>query len=40
MAGMERSREGRFEVMFRGIEERLEVSRRHVAEVRRFLKGR
>lgn len=40
IAGMERSREGRFEVMFREVDDRLEVSRRHVAEVRRFLKGR
>ncbi len=40
VAGMERSREGRFEVMFREADDRLEVSRRHVAEVRRFLKGR
>lgn len=40
VAGMDRSPEGRFEVMFRGAEDRLEVSRRHVAQVRRFLKGR
>ncbi|MCG5536145.1 LytR/AlgR family response regulator transcription factor [Ectothiorhodospira mobilis] len=38
-SGMERRDHGGFEVVLKGSEERLEVSRRHVAEVRRFLKS-
>lgn len=40
LAGMEKTAEGRFEVVFRSVEDRLEISRRHVAEIRRFLKTR
>ncbi|EHQ52517.1 response regulator receiver protein [Ectothiorhodospira sp. PHS-1] len=36
--GMEKNSQGGFEVVLKGSRERLEVSRRHVAEVRRFLK--
>ncbi|WP_018234393.1 LytR/AlgR family response regulator transcription factor [Thioalkalivibrio thiocyanodenitrificans] len=38
-AGMERNLQGCFEVVLKDTRERLEVSRRHVAEVRRFLKS-
>ncbi|HDP88866.1 MAG TPA: response regulator transcription factor [Thioalkalivibrio sp.] len=38
--GMEKSPEGRFMIAMKGIDDRLEISRRHVAEVRRFLKSR
>ena len=37
---MEKNQDGRFVVTFREIEDRLEISRRHVAEVRKFLKSR
>ncbi|MCG5499739.1 LytR/AlgR family response regulator transcription factor [Ectothiorhodospira lacustris] len=37
--GMEKNSQGGFEVVLKGSRERLEVSRRHVAEVRRFLKS-
>lgn len=40
VAGMEKSADGRFRLMLRGVEGSLEISRRHVAEVRRFLRGR
>ncbi len=40
VSGMEKSRDGRFLVNFRAIEDKLEISRRHVAEVRKFLKSR
>jgi two-component system response regulator AlgR len=40
LAGMEKSPDGRFHVLFREREEILEVSRRHVAQVRRFFKDR
>jgi two-component system response regulator AlgR len=36
---MEKRQDGHFQVCFRDIEERLEVSRRHLPEVRRWLKG-
>lgn len=39
VAGMEKTSDGRLQLLFRGIDARLEVSRRHVAQVRRFLKG-
>jgi two-component system, LytTR family, response regulator AlgR len=38
-AGMEKNSQGCFEVVLKDTGERLEVSRRHVAEVRRFLKS-
>ena len=38
--GMEKNLEGRFVVTFRDIDDKLEISRRHVAEVRKFLKTR
>lgn len=38
--GMEKTAEGRFMIAMKGIDDRLEISRRHVAEVRRFLKHR
>lgn len=38
-SGMEKNAQGCFEVVLKGSGERLEVSRRHVAEVRRFLKS-
>ena len=38
--GMEKTPEGRFLIAMKGIDDRLEISRRHVAEVRRFLKAR
>jgi two-component system response regulator AlgR len=37
--GMEKNAQGCFEVVLKGTGERLEVSRRHVAEVRKFLKS-
>lgn len=40
VSGMEKSRDGRFLVNFRTIDDKLEISRRHVAEVRKFLKSR
>lgn len=40
ISGMEKNQDGRFVVTFREIEDRLEISRRHVAEVRKFLKSR
>lgn len=40
ISGMEKSREGRFLITFKPVDDRLEISRRHVAEVRRFLKQR
>ena len=39
-AGMEKTGDGHFLVALKGIADRLEISRRHVAEVRRFLKHR
>lgn len=39
VSGTQRTGDGRTEVMFRDIDDRLEVSRRHVSEVRRWLKG-
>jgi len=39
MCGLEKRPDGHFQVCFRDIEERLEVSRRHLPEVRRWLKG-
>ncbi len=39
MAGMNKTPEGRFQLVLKGIDDTLEISRRHVAEVRRFLKG-
>ena len=38
--GMEKNIDGRFVVTFRDVEDKLEISRRHVAEVRKFLKSR
>ncbi len=38
--GMEKNIDGRFVVSFKEIEDKLEISRRHVAEVRKFLKFR
>lgn len=40
VGGMEKTPEGRFLMLLKGIDDRLEISRRHVAEVRRFLKSR
>jgi len=40
LAGLEKTPRGHFEVVFTGNSERLEVSRRHVAAVRHFLKSR
>ena len=40
VAGMEKSRDGRFLISFNKVPDKLEISRRHVAEVRRFLKSR
>ncbi len=40
IAGMEKNRDGRFLITFKAIEDKLEISRRHVAEVRKFLKAR
>ena len=39
VAGMEKTADGRLQLLFREVDARLEVSRRHVAVVRRFLKG-
>ncbi len=39
MAGMAKTPEGRFHLLLKDIDDTLEISRRHVAEVRRFLKG-
>jgi two-component system response regulator AlgR len=36
--GMEKQADARFVVTFKGIDDKLEISRRHVAEVRKFLK--
>ena len=40
VAGMEKNIDGRFVVNFKTIDDKLEISRRHVAEVRKFLKSR
>lgn len=40
VSGMEKNADGRFLVTFKGVEDHLEISRRHVAEIRRFLKTR
>ena len=40
LEGLHKTCQGRYEVFFNGIDDRLEVSRRHVAAVRRFLKSR
>ena len=40
ITGMEKNIDGRFVVTFKEIEDKLEISRRHVAEVRKFLKFR
>ncbi len=40
LVGMEKSREARFLVTFREVPDQLEISRRHVAEIRKFLKSR
>lgn len=40
IAGMEKNRDGRFLITFKGMDDKLEISRRHVAEARRFLKLR
>lgn len=40
VAGMQKNIDGRFIVNFKAIEDKLEISRRHVAEVRKFLKSR
>lgn len=39
LMGMERTREGRFQIILDDGTDRLEVSRRHVAQVKRFLKS-
>ncbi len=39
MGGMAKTPEGRFHLLLKDIDDTLEISRRHVAEVRRFLKG-
>ncbi|HXH03927.1 MAG TPA: LytTR family DNA-binding domain-containing protein [Candidatus Competibacteraceae bacterium] len=39
LLGIERSRDGRYFALLREVKERLEVSRRHVALVKRYLKG-
>jgi two-component system response regulator AlgR len=39
LAGMEKTTEGGHLVVFKGADAQLEVSRRHVAEVRKFIKG-
>ncbi|HBS25626.1 MAG TPA: DNA-binding response regulator [Gammaproteobacteria bacterium] len=39
MTGMTKTTEGRFRLTMKDIDDTLEISRRHVAEVRRFLKG-
>jgi len=40
ITGMEKNIDGRFVVTFKEVEDKLEISRRHVAEVRKFLKFR
>ena len=40
LTGLEKTASGCFEVTFEGIDDRLEVSRRHVTAARRFLKSR
>ena len=40
ITGMEKNIDGRFVVSFKQIDDKLEISRRHVAEVRKFLKFR
>jgi two-component system response regulator AlgR len=40
MVGMNKTPEGRFQLVLRDADDLLEISRRHVAEVRRFLKGK
>ncbi|MDW3095834.1 MAG: LytTR family DNA-binding domain-containing protein [Gammaproteobacteria bacterium] len=40
ITGMEKNIDGRFVVSFKEIDDKLEISRRHVAEVRKFLKFR
>ena len=40
LAGLEKTADGFFEVLFEVIDDRLEVSRRHVTTVRQFLKSR
>lgn len=40
VAGMEKTAQGRFRVVLKGVDDGLEISRRHVAQVRRFLRGR
>ncbi len=39
ISGLEKRPDGHFQVYFRDIDDRLEVSRRHLPEVRRWLKG-
>jgi two-component system response regulator AlgR len=40
MVGMNKTPEGRFQLVLRDADDLLEISRRHVAEVRRYLKGK
>ncbi len=40
ITGMEKNIDGRFVVTFKEVDDKLEISRRHVAEVRKFLKFR
>jgi two-component system response regulator AlgR len=40
VAGMEKTPEGGHVIVLKGVDTQLEVSRRHVAEVRKFLKAR
>ena len=40
ITGMEKNIDGRFVVSFKEIQDKLEISRLHVAEVRKFLKFR
>lgn len=40
VSGMEKSRDARFLILFKEVDTSLEISRRHVAEVRKFLKSR
>ncbi len=39
LAGLEKRPDGHCHICFRGIDDRLEVSRRHLSEIRRWLKG-
>ena len=39
LAGMEKTKGGRFQVILKSIDDRLEISRRHVAEARRFMRS-